>query len=162
MNDAHVHLVVNHLPIVGLLIGILVLIAGWISKKSQVKTTALGIFIFCAITALIAHKTGENAEEMVEQISGISHELIHEHEEATEPFFALMIALGFVSIVTLYLNNKKSKYSQFGFLITFIVALAGGYTSIEAGTTGGEIRHTEIRSDSNSTILQDTDHDDED
>lgn len=33
MNDAHFHLVVNHLPIVGVMIGFLVLLAGLIMKK---------------------------------------------------------------------------------------------------------------------------------
>ena len=39
MNNAHFHLVVNHLPIGGILIGTLVLVAGWLIKKSEVKLT---------------------------------------------------------------------------------------------------------------------------
>lgn len=58
MNDAHYHLIVNHLPIVGLLIGILVLIAGLVFNKTEVKLTALGILIFSAITSIAAFYTG--------------------------------------------------------------------------------------------------------
>ena len=77
MNDVHFHLVVNHLPIVGLLIGILVLIAGLLLNKTEVKLTALGVFVFSAITSAFAFYTGEGAEEVVENISGISETLIH-------------------------------------------------------------------------------------
>lgn len=51
MNDAHIHLIVNHLPIVGVLIGFLVLLFGYILKNHQVKTTSQAIFIFSALTA---------------------------------------------------------------------------------------------------------------
>ena len=53
MNDAHLHLVVNHLPIVGILIGTLILIAGLILKKTEVKLTALGVFVFSAIASIL-------------------------------------------------------------------------------------------------------------
>ncbi|MBK8602240.1 MAG: hypothetical protein IPN87_03750 [Saprospiraceae bacterium] len=43
MNGAHFHLVVNHLPIVGLLIGILILITGLALKKVDIQLTALGV-----------------------------------------------------------------------------------------------------------------------
>jgi hypothetical protein len=42
-----------------LLIGTLVLIVGLIIDKREVKLTALGVFIFSAITSIIAFYTGE-------------------------------------------------------------------------------------------------------
>ncbi len=72
MNGAHLHLIGNHLPIVGIIIGTLVMIVGLILKKDQIKQTALGINIFSALTSLFAFFTGEEAEEVVEEIKGIS------------------------------------------------------------------------------------------
>ena len=54
MNEAHFHLVVNHLPIVGILIGLLVLVTGFILKKPEVKVTALGIFVFSGLASIAA------------------------------------------------------------------------------------------------------------
>jgi len=68
MNGAHFHLVVNHLPIVGLLIGILILITGLALKKVDIQLTALGVFIFSAVSSIVAFNTGEGAEEVVEKI----------------------------------------------------------------------------------------------
>ena len=146
MNGAHFHLVVNHLPIVGVIIGALVMVAGFLAKQKQVKQTALGIYIFSAITSIIAFLSGEGAEETVESISGISETLIHIHEEYAETFLVLSITLGVVSIISLYLSIKNHKFSKYGNIITLILALSLVFVGKLVGTSGGEIRHSEIRS----------------
>ena len=147
MNDAHIHLVVNHLPIVGLLIGILVLIVSLIVKKTEVKLTAYGIFMFSAITAVLAFKSGEGAEETVEHISGISETLIHSHEELAESFITLTIVLGVLSLLGFLAELKRFKYTKYLTIIILLTALADGVYAKYVGTSGGEIRHTEIRND---------------
>ncbi len=68
------------------MIGFLVLLAGFILKKPQIKNTALGIFIFSGLTTITAFLTGEGAEEIVENLPGISETLIHKHEEICRAF----------------------------------------------------------------------------
>lgn len=41
MNDAHYHLILNHLPIVVPVVGLLVMIGGYVSPSDIVKRTAL-------------------------------------------------------------------------------------------------------------------------
>ena len=48
MNDAHLHLIFNHLPIVIPIVGLLVLLAGFVLKSDVVKRVALGIFVLMA------------------------------------------------------------------------------------------------------------------
>jgi len=145
MNGAHLHLITNHLPIVGVIIGTLVLMTGFILKKDQIKQTALGINIFSAVTSLFAFFTGEEAEEVVEEMHGISETLIHIHEEYAELFFSLSLILGAVSIITLYLSVKASKFAKHGFIITLALSFALLFVGKQVGTSGGEIRHSEIR-----------------
>ncbi|HIP31779.1 MAG TPA: hypothetical protein EYG86_03365 [Crocinitomicaceae bacterium] len=145
MNGAHIHLAVNHLPIVGVIIGALVLMAGMILRKQQVSLTALGIFIFSAITAMIANFTGEEAEEVVEEIAGVTHKMIHVHEEYAETFLVITIILGVISIATIYLAKKKHKLVKIGCIAALILSLAAIFTGKLTGTSGGEIMHTEIR-----------------
>lgn len=160
MNDAHFHLVVNHLPIVGVLIGFLVLLAGLMMKKPQIKNTALGIFIFSALTAIVAFYTGEGAEEIVENLPGISETLIHKHEEQAELFFTMMLILGGVSLITLFLQYKKLSFSKYGFVLILLLSIISIVISKNVGTSGGEITHIEIRSDTN--VIQLDGHDDHD
>lgn len=162
MNGAHFHLIVNHLPIVGLLIGLLVLITGLILKKSEVKVTALGIFIFSALVSFAAFYSGEGAEEIVERIPGISETLINQHEESAELFFTAILILGGISLVTMFLEIRKSKFAKFGFIFVILLSLAAGFLAKNVGTTGGEIRHTEIRNDANLIQIQAGEEHDED
>ncbi len=147
MNDAHYHLIVNHLPIVGLLIGILVLIAGLVFNKAEVKLTALGIFIFSAITSIAAFYTGEGAEEVVENLEGISETLIHTHEEYAETFYTLSLILGGLSLLTFILELKKMKFTKYLMILCLLIALVDGVLATYVGSSGGEIRHSEIRND---------------
>ena len=107
--------------------------------------TALGIFVFSALASIAALLTGEGAEEVVESIQGISETLIHVHEEAAEIFFALTLVLGAVSIVAAVLAWKKLRFVRYGYLAVLVIGLAAGAAASYAGTTGGEIRHSEIR-----------------
>lgn len=162
MNDAHFHLVVNHLPIVGVLIGFLVLLAGLIMKKPQIKNTALGIFIFSALTAAVAFLTGEGAEEIVENLPGISETLIHQHEEYAELFLTMMLILGGVSLITLFLQYKKMPFSKYGFIAVLLLSMVSIGVAKYVGTSGGEITHIEIRSDANVIQLDgNQDHNDD-
>lgn len=147
MNQAHFHLVVNHMPIVGVLIGILILITGFILKRTEVKLTALGVFVFSAIASAFAFYTGEGAEEVVENIAGISKTLIHEHEELAESFFTLTLIMGAIALIAFIAEIKKSKFSKYLIILVFLIAISDAVLAKFVGTSGGEIRHSEIRTD---------------
>jgi uncharacterized membrane protein len=162
MNDAHFHLVVNHLPIVGVLIGFLVLLVGYIIKKPQIKNMALGIFIFSAVTTIAAFLTGEESEEVIENLLGISETLIHKHEEYAELFFTMMLILGGISGLTAFVEYKKSQFTKYGFVLVLLLSITAIVISKYVGTSGGEITHIEIRSNADMIKVDtrnDHDHD---
>lgn len=147
MNEAHWHLIVNHLPIIFPLVGLIVMITGIISKSEAIKRTAFMIFIFGALTSIMAMETGEGAEEIVEKINDVSENYIKIHEETAETFAILSYILGGISILGLWTNFKEAKISKIISLVTLAFALVVLNFGRLTGTTGGEIRHTEIRSD---------------
>jgi len=145
MNDAHLHLVVNHFPIIGTILGLGILITGIILKNNTVKSTAYVLFIVAAIFAAFSMGTGEGAEEMVEDMPNIGKQIIHEHEEMAEKLAIVLYFLGVISLVGLYTNLKnKAKANLVSYLAVAIGAVAV-FLAQQTGTTGGEIRHTEIR-----------------
>jgi uncharacterized membrane protein len=147
MTDAHLHLVVNHFPIIGLLFASGILLIGVLSKSVPLKNTAYVIIIISAIFGFLSMYTGEGAEEMVENMPNIGHKIIHEHEELAEKFVLVLYAAGVLSIIGLYLNIKKHSKANIVSLITMIIALIAFGFATFVGTSGGEIRHTEIRTD---------------
>ncbi len=162
MNEAHIHLVVNHLPIIFPVVGVIVLITGFVFKSNVVKRTAFMIFMLGALTAIFAMKSGEGAEDVVEKINGISKEMIETHEESAEVFAVLAYVLGGLSLIGLWANVKQKPFSQISSIIVFVFAIVVLFFAKQAGTTGGEIRHTEIRSgytiESTTTTNSEKDH----
>ena len=153
MNDAHLHLVVNHFPIIGTILALGVLIAGFFLKNSSVKNTAYGLFIVSAIFAALSMSTGEGAEEIVEDMPNIGKRIIHVHEEIAEKLTIVLYLLGGISVLGLVLNLKNHAKAKFISIVVLIVAIGAIYLAQLVGTTGGEIRHTEIRTDSNNTKI---------
>jgi len=160
MNDAHLHLVVNHFPIIGLIFATGILAFGLFSKSKTMKNTAYVLLIITTIFGFLSMYTGEGAEEMVEDMPNIGKKIIHEHEELAEKFVLFLYAAGLLSIIGLYLNFKNHSKSNIISYITTIVALIGLFFAQQVGTSGGEVRHTEIRSE-NAIINLDSSKDDD-
>jgi uncharacterized membrane protein len=147
MNEAHLHLIVNHLPIVFPIVGVIVLLTGLASKSEAIKRTAYMIFIMGAATAVAAMLTGEGAEEIVEKIKGVSESYIETHEETSETFAIFSYVLGCIALLGLWASFKQKSFS-FGISIaTLLFSLVVLFFAQRAGTTGGEIRHSEIRAE---------------
>ena len=148
MNDAHLHMVVNHFPIIGTIFGIGILVTGLLLKNNSVKNTGYILFIVAAIFGAFSMGTGEGAEEMVEDFPNIGKEIIHQHEELAEKLALVLYIMGGLSAVALFLSFKKNSKEK---LVSFLI-LGIGIVSLfliqQVGTSGGEIRHTEIRADS--------------
>jgi uncharacterized membrane protein len=152
MNDAHIHLVVNHLPIIFPVVGLIVMVTGLIAKSEHVKRTAYLIFSIGAVAAFAAMSTGEGAEEIVEKVGGISESYIESHEEAAELFAILSYILGGISLFGLWASFKQKTYSDFIPVGTVVFAIVVLFFAKQTGTTGGEVRHTEIRTGTSISI----------
>ncbi len=150
MNDAHLHMVVNHFPIIGTIFGVGILIAGIVLKNNSARNIAYFLFIVSTIFAAISMNTGEGAEEIAEKLPGVTDQIIETHEEIAEKFSLIMYFLGSFSLIALLLAVFKKPQEKYVGYFTLLVAIIALYFAQQTGTTGGEIRHTEIRE--NATI----------
>ncbi len=151
MDQAHIHLLITHLPIFGSLLGTLVLGYGIGKKSNTTKTAAHYIFIISALGASIAYTTGEGAEETVENIQGVSENIIEQHADFAAYALVALIAVGIVSLLTIYLEFIKNKLAKSLTLATLFLAVISSALVAKTGYLGGQIRHTEI---SSSTTIQ--------
>lgn len=144
MNLSHLHLLINHLPIIGSMLGGLVLAFAIWEKSNRTKVAAYGVLIISSIGAVIAYLTGEAAEELVENIPGVLKNTIEQHEDAAMVSLIVLIVLGISSVVGIYLTYKNSKYIKRVANVTlFLSILSFGFVA-RAGYIGGQIRHTEL------------------
>jgi uncharacterized membrane protein len=146
MSQVHLHLLITHLPVFGSILGALVLgYAIWV-KTNQTKNAAYFIFIISAVGAAIAYFTGEGAEEAVENIQGVSENMIKLHEDAAMYALISLIVLGAISFVTLVLNRFKTSLIRPASIVVLIVSLVSFGLVARTGYLGGQIRHMEISS----------------
>ena len=160
MDQAHIHLLIVHLPLFGAFFGMLVLAHGLWHKSEQTAIAAYNVFIVSAIGAAIAKFTGEGAEEAVEHIPGVLESAIELHEDAGFWAFVTMLVLGAASVLAIYFTRTKSSFTQ---TMSRIVLLLSVFCLVVVGRAaylGGQIRHTEISGAVVSQTNGDTQEDD--
>ena len=144
MNGAHMHLVVNHVPVVLAVLAPLFLAWSLIRGGSQVRRLAMALTVMVGLAAVPAYLSGEPAEEIVEGLPGISEALIEPHEEAATTALVAAIVLGSAALIALIYFRKATTVSAgviSGLLVASLIC-AGlmGWTA----NLGGQIHHTEI------------------
>lgn len=154
MNEAHVHLLVNHFPIIVPIIGLLIMLSGLYLRSETIKRTAYVVFVLGAVFTIPAFATGEGAEEVVEHIQGIDESFIKTHEETADVFAVLSYVLGGISIFGAWASIKQKSFSNTLVVCTIFFSLVVLFFAAKTGTTGGEIRHTEIRTGNVRQVIE--------
>lgn len=157
MEIAYLHLVTNHIPIIGVPFALAVLIIGIWRKSDDLKAVAFLIFAFLGAATLAVYFLGQGGEDFIEELPGVSHDAIEDHEEfAIYPLISVLIAAvvslfalirygGFSRLLRRTANTDVSR-SFPGWLpmavlaIGLISAALLGYV----GRLGGVIRHPEF------------------
>jgi len=144
MDLTHLHLLITHLPIFGTITGLLILLYGIYTGSYHTKMAAYAVLLAAALGGIIAFSTGEAAEETVENMQGITKNVIEAHEEFAKITLIAIIALGVVSLAAIYLTWKKSKTARAISIIVLILSLICFGMTSWTGYLGGQIRHTEV------------------
>lgn len=144
MNNAHLHLIINHLPIFSILFGIVILTWGLWKKQDAIQKIALVLFILGGIGSYIALGTGESAEDIVEEYSpAISHDAIHDHEEAAEIALWFSVITGGLALLSLFFGSFDPRFQQTLTVILLLAAIAAFASLAYTAYEGGKIRHPE-------------------
>lgn len=154
MNNAHLHLIVNHLPITFVILGLIVMVCGFLFKSDIVKRIAYIVFILGSLFGFAAFYTGEGAKKLLDGVKGIDGRFITIHEETALAFLAFIYILGTLSLIGLWANWQKKSFSK---IIAFVIIgylFIVLYYAIQTGTTGAEIRHSEIKQITNKGVFK--------
>jgi peptidoglycan/LPS O-acetylase OafA/YrhL len=150
MNTTHLHLLLNHFPIIGTLIGTGLLLWAIIKKQDNGKLISSALLILMALIAIPVYLTGEPAEESVEKLAGVSETMIELHEDAATIAMWLMGIAALFAFAAIVAQLRKHKSAKQLFLGTFIFSAICFAAMARTGYYGGQIRHTEIRSDASA------------
>lgn len=147
MSGAHPHLVVNHVPLIATVLGLVLLAfaAANGNERGRVRS-ALLLLVLAGLGAGAAFVTGVAAEEAVEGLPGIEEERIHHHHEPG--LYALIASAlsGLLAAVALVRSRQAPRTIPRAWLVAIVVlaVLSAGLLAW-ASERGGVIRHVEIR-----------------
>ena len=143
MTLSHVHLLLNHVPTVGMAIAIALIVIALIRKSDDLKRASLEAFFIVALLTLPAYTTGLAAQLQIQKLPGVSDVMIEAHEDAAIWSLLLMQLTGGFAWFALW---KRRRGGQARVAITAVLLLSAltMMTTAQTASLGGEIRHPEI------------------
>jgi len=142
---AHIHLMIVHFPVVGSVLGLVLYTYALRNGNQELRKVSLILYVFLGIAAGTAFLTGLQAEEIVEDLMGVSKSHIEEHEQMAIAGLAMMVITGSLALLQLiwsrFSNSTRSLLSR----LTLMTALVGMVVLIITANRGGKIRHSELR-----------------
>ncbi|MDO9182707.1 MAG: hypothetical protein Q7U04_09875 [Bacteriovorax sp.] len=149
MTAAQIHLAFNHFPIAGSILALIILVWGFLVKRDQIKIVGIALVIISSLSAFVVMQTGDGAEEIVEHKPMVTKGLIHEHEEAADSAMIAIQLTAVLGIAWLVMYRLKKDHKEKIFAIMLLTNLASAALVANAAHKGGQIRHDEIRNETN-------------
>ena len=147
MTATEIHLMFNHFPVLGTLFGIIILAIGIFKSNKMVNIIGLSFLLFSGFMALPVNKSGENAEHVVEEYPGVSHDQIHEHEELAESAMPLALVMSLLCAFAIYFQIKSHPRARISAYSVLIIALVTFVLMALVAHEGGKIRRPDLRSE---------------
>lgn len=158
MSGVHIHLMLNHIPVIGMILAFLLFGVAAYRKSIELIKVILGLFIVLALVSIPVYLTGEPAEDVVEHMPGVSRDFIHAHEDAAAFALASVDVLGVASLVGLFLF-RGGALPQWFVVVMLVLSIVSAGLMAYTGNLGGQIRHSEIRSGAPPISDDSEDHD---
>ena len=108
MNLAHLHLVLNHFPIIGTIVGLGLFLGSLVGKNADLRRAGLIVLAVIALVAIPTFFSGVGAQGAIKNDPGVSEALIERHEGAAMLAFFFMEITGALALVELWKHYRIS------------------------------------------------------
>ena len=141
---AHLHLLLNHIPTVGTVVGVAVFMLALVRRRAHLATAALEILFVVAVMTLPAYVTGAGALVLLQEAPGVSEVALAAHRDAAFVAFLLMQVTGAVAWYALWHARRTGSTSRGAAAVAFVLSVTTLVLMANVGNLGGAIRHPEI------------------
>ena len=145
MTAAHFHLALNHFPIIGGIVASVLIVVALVRKERALLRAAMLAFLLVGVLAVPVYLTGEPAEEVVEDLAGVSHDAIEEHEEAAVWAFVSLGVAGALAFAGLVGFRGRSLPRWYGPVLG-VTGVGATLITLWTANLGGKVHHQELRS----------------
>jgi uncharacterized membrane protein len=145
MTLSHVHLLLNHFPTIGMVVGLAVFVMAIATKSDDLKRASLALFFTIALLSIPTFVTGTAAQLELSKQPDVSKAMTEAHETAAFEALGFMELTGALAWLGLWQYRRLSRLPQGTVAAVLLVGLVSFGMMARAANIGGEIRHPEIR-----------------
>ena len=157
LQPEHLHVMLNHFPIILTLLVPPILLAGLFFQQKPILAVGFSLALLGALTTPAVMQTGHSAHTRFEmgQIQpplGEDGDIAAEmHEDMAEKAAPLLYIVGFGGIAGLLILRFRPAWKNHITVIVILTALGATFFTLQAALLGGRIRHQEFRIQKNPT-----------
>jgi hypothetical protein len=146
MDTGHLHLMLNHLPVLGVPALLALLLWGLARDMPSVARGALWLTLAVGVVTAAVYLTGEAAEELVEGLPTFSERLVERHETVALGTTVMVVATGLLAALALYISARRGLQGSKTPVRLVVAGLALSTVALGlTAWTGGPIGHPELR-----------------
>lgn len=145
MNFVQIHVALNHAPIFATLFAVGLILFGLWRRNATVRKTGQWLLVLAAVTTAPVFFSGEPAEDIVENLPGVTKQVVHEHEDAAKFAFIVAGIVGAASLALLIIEQTGRAVPSAAFPALLVLALFALGIFVRTAHLGGLIRHDELR-----------------
>lgn len=153
VNEAHLHLILNHFPILGTIFAIPLLAYGFLRKNTSLEIAGLFFLLFVGVISIPTYLSGEAAEDIVKKLKDVSEIYIEKHKELASIAVVVALITSSVSLIAIVLSLRNNPLRRVFAAIALLLALLTSGVMVLTANYGGKIRHSEIRNGINLHIV---------
>ena len=148
MIPVQVHLVLNHVPLVGLVFGLIFSVLGMKRSSPQFYLAGLRIFWGMGVIAIPIVLSGLRSADALSGSSWLNAIAVARHQRAGMLTLVVLMALSAVSETILFRSHRSFVYPTKRVRTAVrVIASVGLGVMLWTSSLGGELRHTELKSE---------------
>src|ERR1700680_1480747 len=121
MNFAHLHLLLNHFPIIGTIIGLGLFLVSLVGKNDDLRRASLIVLSVMALLSIPTFFSGVGAQGAIKNAPGVSEALIERHEGAAIMALAFMEITGAFALVGLWHLHSSSHPARWNWKLSAVL-----------------------------------------
>jgi uncharacterized membrane protein len=142
VNYAHLHLLLNHFPIIGSIIGLGLFLVSFVGKNQDLRRASYITFAGIALITIPAFISGFGAQQMING-PGVSDALIRRHESSALLSMWFMVITGALALVGLWQAQRSGQPPRGNVAAVLLFSVLSVILIARTSNTGGDIRHPE-------------------
>jgi uncharacterized membrane protein len=145
MNWPHIHLMLNHAPVFGVLLALTLLLIGMFRDRSSLKEAAFITLVLTGALAAIVYYTGDAAGELLGGLPDISQADLLAHSSMALYALAGAVVSGLLALGALIVSRRSARTGTWFLALSLLLAAGTAFLMLQTANLGGRMRHPEAR-----------------